>query len=442
MKHTKIIAAASALTVISLLHACGGGGSGGGGGGSGPGGIPSEVPPGPVVAPASTAAKSTDRNKAGNLFQSSYENFRAQGSQPMPGALLGSSTARALGNFFGSGTALSAGAFVSIANYNAQAPGATQASAKPSTFAFLRKNADGSYGAPDTTLWDGSSDGCSDATSTAVTDFNQDGKADLFVTCSGYPNNPWPGDTNRLVLSQPDGRYKISVVEAGAEAGPTGLRPNFASASAADLNGDGYPDVVLVSNFASPIVILYDPAKNNFTKEEGARANGLSLSNFKVHLADADGDGTLDLLVGGDETTSYNPAKTQIFLNDGSNRFATEKPIVLPAPPAGNTRAYVLDFLVTGTTAADRTIWVLRRNPNRAGADGKPMSTIGRDIQKVRWTEAAAGTATYNAAFSSPESTVHHLMAGTKTGTTTPWVLAEDKGLNGPLEATPGLEIK
>ncbi|MBL0172078.1 MAG: VCBS repeat-containing protein [Gemmatimonadaceae bacterium] len=69
-----------------------------------------------------------------------------------------------------------------------------------------------------------------------VADFNGDGKPDVFFACTGHDVSPPPGENPRILLSQPDGTYSNTEI------------PNLVGfhhgGSAADLNGDGKPDVI------------------------------------------------------------------------------------------------------------------------------------------------------------------------------------------------------
>jgi hypothetical protein len=39
-------------------------------------------------------------------------------------------------------------------------------------------------------------------------DFNGDGRLDMFIACHGWDTNPYPGEQNRLYLSEPGGGWR------------------------------------------------------------------------------------------------------------------------------------------------------------------------------------------------------------------------------------------
>ena len=168
---------------------------------------------------------------------------------------------------------------------------------------------------------------CTLPRSSATADFNEDGRPDVFVACSGWTKAPWPGEANRIVLSQADGRYRVAVAAVGSVAA-------HASASTADLNGDGHVDVLIMRNKDTPLVLLGD-GQGGLTPEKGVRVPELGHGYFVHQLVDVDGNGTLDLVVGGHELAIAGepPFPTLVLPNDGFNRFIdTPRRVVRPRP--------------------------------------------------------------------------------------------------------------
>ncbi|MCF7995356.1 MAG: VCBS repeat-containing protein [Chromatiaceae bacterium] len=193
------------------------------------------------------------------------------------------------------------------------------------------------------------SEGCIHPRKAITMDFNQDSQPDVFVACTGWDNPPFPGETNKVVLSQPGGWY--SVQDASQDVG------YFHSVTSMDLNGDGYPDVMLTDNLDHDAVItLINNGDGTFTREYPKRLPTAieGRSYFSIELVDVDQDGHEDLLLGGHEWE--NGSDTVILFNPGNNDFSTVSPMILP-PVIGE--GVVLDFTVTGT-GADRAIWILR----------------------------------------------------------------------------------
>jgi len=348
-----------------LLAACGGGGS------STPSAPPvagtppiAPVQPVPVIpAPLPLAVKAT-----------SYENFKAVGLVPqtLP-ASFGGANARAYADFSGRGVL---GLFTATNTYDPQT--STPATASPSRFAFWRKGADGGY-TQDTSLL-AANEGCIHPRKALVADFNGDGRPDIFVACHGYDAAPFPGEKNKVVLSQPNGGYAIR--NASDDIG------FFHAASAADLNGDGRIDVVAVNNFDPQSAVAFlNNGDGSFTRETINRFPAAigSKPYFSVELVDVDEDGKPDLILGGHEWSDNGApgAATVVLRNPGDYRFRDVQPTVLPAL-AGE--GVVLDFVLTGS-GATRAIWVLRTS----GGDGTFYGS--RVVQKVLWPSLTASVA-------------------------------------------------
>jgi hypothetical protein len=89
-----------------------------------------------------------------------------------------------------------------------------------------------------------------------------------------------------------------------------------ANAGLGDLDGDGYPDIVLAKGRHWPLVdlVLLNDGKGHFDRRHnvGDRAD----RSYTAALADLNGDGTLDLVVGNDA-----PDEKVIYFNDGKGNF-------------------------------------------------------------------------------------------------------------------------
>jgi hypothetical protein len=80
-----------------------------------------------------------------------------------------------------------------------------------------------------------------------VADFNGDGRPDFFSASHGYDVAPFPGDSQVLLLSQPDGRLK----DESASLVPK-VKQFVHSAAAADLKLNGRPDLFVGVTHATP----------------------------------------------------------------------------------------------------------------------------------------------------------------------------------------------
>jgi hypothetical protein len=326
-----------ACIATGMVSACGGGG----GGGDAP------LDAAPVAAASAPAAASGDN---------SYRNFKSVGVTPR--ALPDFGDARAHLDVAGDGQL---DLFVSRLTY-LSVPNVTPATATPSRFSFWIRQANGSY-VEDTTLL-ASRDGCIHSRKALVADFNRDGRPDVFVACHGFDFSPFPGERNKIVLSQPNGTYVVQ--DASPDVG------FFHSASAADLNGDGFPDVVVVNpQDPARALVLLNKGDGTFQRETVRRLPSLPAGNyFSIELADVDGDGALDLLVGGHE---FESAPTRVYINPGTNVFANVTPITISAVSGDGV---VLDFVATGPVG-NRVLWLLRTS----GGDGTFYQS--RVLQKV-----------------------------------------------------------
>lgn len=243
-------------------------------------------------------------------------------------------------------------------------PNLPQEAAVPSRFMFHRRATDGRYVEMPELL--PVINGCLHPRKAAVADFNGDGAPDVFVACHGYDKPPFPGERNKVVLSQPDGRYRIQ--DASVDVG------FHHSASAADFNGDGKPDVVVTAFFPALMVWLND-GTGRFTRSEGylpAAATSPGGAYFTVETPDVDGDGKFDLFAGGHE---WERAPTVVLINPGDSDFSRVVPVTLPAVP---NEGIVLDVVVTGT-GPTRALWVSRSS----GGDGSFYGSA--TVQRVTW---------------------------------------------------------
>lgn len=417
---TRTLPALAVTATLLALQACGGGGGG------------SSSDSGATVAPSSTTATPTATGTTSSVYLSSYQNQLDAGTQSGLPADIGNRTVRTYASFVSAKGTIDA--FVAIPQYN----GTTDdpSAAKPAEYRFYKKDAGGDFAQiTSSTVFDSASvAGCTDPNRALVTDFNQDNIPDVFVVCTGNPKTNG-GEYNQILLSDATTKkFKVINVSTGnfSTDRNDGYFANHASAATADLNGDGYPDVVVVNNSPSPIVLLNDKA-GNLRRESGNRMPNPQKENFfSVNLLDVDGDGKLDLVLGGAETGT-DPVNTSVYLNGGGNVFTGSTGYTVPK--ASSLRGYIMDTMATGSAAnGTRTLWVLRRDPRESG-----NAATGRDIQKVDVNGLKAGTAGYVAAYTDTTSVAGHLLLGDKAGT--PWVQTDSPADNAVLKADADLQI-
>lgn len=154
----------------------------------------------------------------------------------------------------------------------------------------------------------------------AVADINKDGLDDVFVGAArfGKPD---------VFLQQPGGHF-LKTSQPALE-----LDSNYETVAAcfADINGDGFPDLVLASagnefygqdEHNTPHAYLND-GRGNFTRKTDA-FNAMYQTYSCIVASDFDGDGAIDLFLGGRSVPwEYGQTpRSYLLKNDGHGRFS------------------------------------------------------------------------------------------------------------------------
>ena len=257
------------------------------------------------------------------LLASSYENKNNVGSAPTTLPAPGGN-AFALADFFQDGTQ---SLVLHTVEYNV---------ADPSTYGnsghihFYKKNALNAW-VDQTALLLANTVGCVHPRKAVVADFNRDGKPDVYFACHGIDASPFSGEHPHVLMSQPDGTYANVTLP---------ITCYCHSASAADINADGFADVLVTdTSVANTPFFLVNDGHGGFAADYTRLPKALLYKQiYTAELIDFAGSGHYDVFLGGNEpgTTGYAASEfaPQIFRNDGSGQFTSTAPVNLLVGPS------------------------------------------------------------------------------------------------------------
>ena len=130
-----------------------------------------------------------------------------------------------------------------------------------------------------------------------VVDLNKDGHLDLVATARLVSPS--------LHLWLGDGKGGFSPIT------PTWTDIGYGALATGDINGDGFPDIVVASHFGGVQTLLSD-ARGGFTEKLLRREDG----HVAAQLADVNGDGRLDLILLG-----YRDSALEVYFGDGTGNW-------------------------------------------------------------------------------------------------------------------------
>ena len=252
---------------------------------------------------------------------------------------------------YGDGTE---GAFTNVVIYDTATQ--TPATASPARMTFWAKN--GNVWTSQNIVDPASVPNCIHPRKSLPADYNRDGIMDFVLVCHGWDTAPlFPGERNRIVLSQPNGQYRIDYLNADV-----GFWHGGASQ---DFNGDGYPDLALTDSRTVSVYI------NNGQGQFPVKSTDYTITvnnqqHYSLELVDVNRDGKFDVLLGGHE---FSGMPTTIVFNPGNNRFAGARAQVIPSVPGAGV---VLDFTYVEST---NSIFVVRTGDGW-GAESIPCNRV------------------------------------------------------------------
>lgn len=174
--------------------------------------------------------------------------------------------------------------------------------------------------------------------SAAAADINSDGKIDLISTDFGGGS----GGGNTLTVSTNAGNGVFGLYATLN----VGNQPN--ALAAADVSGDGRPDLICANNFSGNVSVLLNNGDGTFTRTDYATA----FNCIFVAVTDWNGDGKPDLL------TANGSSGTFTLL---TNNITFPPPLLQIAPCANQSvlfwKASATNFILQSTTNVDSTNW-------------------------------------------------------------------------------------
>jgi hypothetical protein len=162
------------------------------------------------------------------------------------------------------------------------------------------------------------------------------------------PTNPHPSRNSRLGYAASAILLLMLFVQAVSAQTSSfsppvyfGARPAPYFMQIADLDGDGFQDVVTGSLYASGISILYGNPDGSLTPTDPVLPTvETAYGSYDVKVADLDGDGDQDILV----SHIYSNTTIRVLTNEGGRQFTLEPYALLVSGWTGPASIHIADF--------------------------------------------------------------------------------------------------
>jgi Bacterial Ig-like domain (group 3)/FG-GAP-like repeat len=157
------------------------------------------------------------------------------------------------------------------------------------------------------------------ALSVAVADINEDGKPDLIVANRYACANSCPDGSVVVRLGNGDGTFQSAVAYDSGGCGTW-------SVAVADVDGDGKRDIVAANNCSgsggtsSTVGVLLGKGDGTF---QPAVTYAAGVNAWSIAVADIDGDGKPDLMIGSCASSDCATGTVTVLLNKGDGTFQT-----------------------------------------------------------------------------------------------------------------------
>jgi hypothetical protein len=200
------------------------------------------------------------------------------------------------------------------------------------TSALFHNNGNGTFS--NVTLKAGVSNAGKWAASAAWVDYDRDGKLDLFVcnyvrfSFAKHPTCDYKGESTYCAQTAYEGEILTlyhnngdhTFTDVTQRAGLSRLRGRALGVIAVDVNGDGWPDLV-VARDASPNLVLINGRNGTFQdrgeeSEMALNIDGNARAGMGIDAADINGDGRPDFVI-----TNFNDEYHSLYLNPGHFPF-------------------------------------------------------------------------------------------------------------------------